>query len=682
MGFGREPNVVSNANPTQIRHLQAIDGGAGLRVRLLGPMTITNAGSPIGIVHRKSRALLAYLALREGAEVSREVLIGLLWGERSEGQARASLRQALCELRAAFSGSGTHPIVATREVVKWVPGSAWIDAAVLAAARDSTDDAEMRVVAEVVGGELLEGLSVGEPGFDQWLRAERERFHLLTCSLHARLMDSAERHGNLEEVLVSGLKLLSLDPLQENVHRVLMRAYAAQGRSDAALAQYERCRRDLSEQLDVTPEPETQELARSIRASRREARTVTVAERQAASRPRPSMSAALPTRPSIAVLPFTSVGADEEGAYFAEGVADDIITELSRNRDLFVIARHSSFFIAQRESNPAAIGRALGVRHLLGGSIRRARDRLRLTLHLVECESGRDAWAERYDRRIEDLFDVQLEVARTVTATITGRLTALADDAIATKAPSSFVAYEHVLRAQQYLQRYTRADYGRAREHLHAAIHADPSYARPHGLLCLAGVYDWFWEMPEDGLAEVLETGQGALLLDDRDAKAHLGLAVAHLFAWQHDRALHHMDRAVALSPNDDLVVAEHARLLAATGRPEEGLGRVCEAMRLNPYHPNWYWNIEGLCLQIAAKYQEAIEAYSRIDHPHFWVEAYLAACQAMCGREERATHHRLRLFAARPDFGMSWFRRGLPVSSAPHLHRFLESFRRAGIKD
>ena len=512
MDSRREPNVVSNVNRAQIRHLQAANGGAGLRVRLLGPMTITNAGSPIGIAQKKSRALLAYLALREGAEVSREVLIGLLWGERSEGQARASLRQALSELRAAFSGSGAHPIVATREAVKWVPGSAWIDAAVLVAAGGSTDDAEMRVVAELVGGELLEGLSVGEPGFDQWLRAERERFHLLTCSLHARLMDSAERRGNLEEALVSGLRLLSLDPLQENVHRTLMRAYAAQGRRDAALAQYERCRRDLSKQLGVTPEPETQELARFIRASRREAGTVTVAEPQAASRPRPSVSAALPTRPSIAILPFTSVGADEEGAYFAEGVADDIITELSRNRDLFVIARHSSFFIAQRESDPAAIGRALGVRHLLGGSVRRARDRLRLTLHLVECESGRDAWAERYDRRIEDLFDVQLEVARTVTATIAGRLTAIADDAIAAKAPDSFEAYEHVLRAQHYLQRYTRADYGRAREHLQAAIRADPTYARPHGLLCLAGVYDWFWEMPEDGLAEVLETGQSGIV--------------------------------------------------------------------------------------------------------------------------------------------------------------------------
>ena len=136
----------------------------------------------------------------------------------------------------------------------------------------------------------------------------------------------------------------------------------------------------LSKQLGVTPEPETQELARFDPGEPPRGRDGDGGGAASRLKTPAIRSAALPTRPSIAVLPFTSVGADEEGAYFAEGVADDIITELSRNRDLFVVARHSSFFIAQRESDPAAIGRALGVRHLLGGSVRRARERLRLTL--------------------------------------------------------------------------------------------------------------------------------------------------------------------------------------------------------------------------------------------------------------------------------------------------------------
>src|SRR5262249_10607763 len=156
-------------------------------------------------------------------------------------------------------------------------------------------------------------------------------------------------------------------------------------------------------------------------------------------------------------------------------------------------------------------------------------ERLRLSVHLIDCKSGSEAWAERYDRGLADLFEVQLEVARTVTSTIAGRLTALAGEAVASKSPGNFAAYDHVLLAQQYLQRYTRPDYAHAREHLEAAIRADPSYARPYGLLCMAGVYDWFWDMSENGLTDVIKIGEKALALDDQDAKAHMALAVAHL---------------------------------------------------------------------------------------------------------------------------------------------------------
>jgi adenylate cyclase len=361
-------------------------------------------------------------------------------------------------------------------------------------------------------------------------------------------------------------------------------------------------------------------------------------------------------------------------------VADDIITELSRNKDLFVVARHSSFHIASQESDPSAIGQALGVRHLLAGSVRRAGQRLRLSLHLIECKTGSEAWAERYDRELTDLFEVQLEIARIVTSTIAGRLTALAGDAIASKTPGNFAAYDHVLRAQQYLQRYTRPDYARALEHLESAIRADPTYARPYGLLCMAGVYDWFWEMSEGGLAEVVKIGETALALDDQDAKAHMALAVAYLFSWQHDRAVHHIERAMALNPKDDLVVVEHGRILCATGHPGKGLLRVREAMRLNPYHSNWYWNIEGLCLHHLGRHEEAIAAYEHIDMPQFWVEAYLAACHAMCGHNERAAYHRNRLLIMYPDFNLTLVRRCLPLQY--EQQQFLETFRRAGLKD
>jgi adenylate cyclase len=495
-------------------------------------------------------------------------------------------------------------------------------------------------------------------------------------------MERAEHDGRLEEALTHGLKLLLVDPLQEHVHRALMRLYAAQGRHDAALAQYERCRRELSTQLRVQPEAETDDLARSIRATRRQGPAKPLGSPSPTAEPEHGRWPALPSRPSIAVLPFTSIGAAEDSGYFAEGVADDIITELSRNRDLFVVARHSSFHVARESRDLATVGRSLGVRYVLTGSVRRAGERVRLSVHLIESETGGEAWAERYDRRLENVFDVQLDVARTVTSTIAGRLTALASEAIAAKAPDNFEAYDHLLRAQRFLQHYTRSDYAHAREHLEAAIRADPFYARPYSLLCIAAVYDWFWQTSDDSLANVLAIGEKALSLDEHDPKAHLALGFAHLWLRHHDRAVHHIGRAMALNPNDDLVALEHGRLLVALDRSDEGLLRVREARRLNPYHPNWYWNIEGLCLHTAGRYEEAIAAYGNIDAPQFWVEAYLAACHAMRGRPQRAADHLDRLRAMRPDFRLSDFRRWLPFRSEATLQRFLETFRRAGIED
>jgi DNA-binding SARP family transcriptional activator/TolB-like protein len=645
-------------------------------------MTVTIDGRPVAIAAKKARALLGYLALREGAEVARGVLTGLLWGERSEGQARASLRQTLSELKSALGGAASSSILATKEAVAWAPGSGWIDARLVESAAGSTDDAALQEAAELVGGELMEGLFVAEAGFEQWLTAERERFRLLTCGIHARVMERAEQGGRLVEALAHGLKLLSLDPLQEQVYRGLMRLYMAQGRHDAALTQYERCRRELSDQLGVDPQPETEELAQAIRRSRREGRAEPRAAIPLISDSEQSRLRALPDRPSIAVLPFTAIGALDDSTYFAEGVADDVITELSRNRDIFVIARHSSFHIAKEDNDPTTIGRLLGVRYLLTGSARRAGERVRLSLHVMDCKTGREAWSERYDCWLENLFEVQLEVARIVTTTIAGRLTALAGEAIASKAPGNFEAYDHVLRAQHYLQSYTRPDYARARDHLEAAIRADPSYARPYSLLCIANVYDWFWQNSDDSLANVIALGEKALSLDENDPKAHLALGFAHLFLRRHDRAVHHIERAVALNPNDDWIAAEHGRLLMYLDQPEAGLARVREARRLNPYHPNWYWNLEGRCLHTAERYAEAIVAFDHIDVPQFWVEAYLAACHAMCGQREQAVDHLQRLRAMRPNFRLNNFRRWLPYRSEASLERFLGSFRRAGIED
>jgi len=156
MRASREPSVMSSVKAAQVRHLRSVEDAVGLRVRLLGPMTITVEGRPVAIAARKARALLGYLALREGIKVGRGVLTGLLWGDRSEGQARASLRQTLSELKSALGEAASSSILATKEAVAWAQGSAWIDTRLVESAAGSEDDATLREAADLAGGELME----------------------------------------------------------------------------------------------------------------------------------------------------------------------------------------------------------------------------------------------------------------------------------------------------------------------------------------------------------------------------------------------------------------------------------------------------------------------------------------------------------------------------------------------
>ena len=436
-------------------------------------MTITNDGRSVAIVSKRARALIGYIALREGVEISRGVITGLLWGERSDGQARASLRQVLSELRGALNGSLQHSIIATRDTVSWALGSAWIDAKVVEASADTGNANLLREAADLVGGELMEGLAVSEAGFEQWLASERERFRLLVGRIYTRLMEGAEHSGMVEEALTYGLKLLSLDPLQEHVHRALMRLYAAQGRHDAALSQYERCRHELSTQLGVPPAAETEDLARSIRASRR-ASPATVKHAEGA--------LPLPDKPSIAVLPFENMSGDAEQEYFADGIVEEIITALSRIRWLFVIARNSSFTYKGRAVDVRQIGQEQGVRYVLEGSVRKAGNRIRIAGQLVDASTGLQLWADRFDGEIADVFDLQDRVTANVVGAIAPKLEQAEIARVKNKPTESLDAYDHYLRGMAGLHQWTRETNEEGLSHFYRAIELDPNFAAAYGM--------------------------------------------------------------------------------------------------------------------------------------------------------------------------------------------------------
>jgi TolB-like protein/Tfp pilus assembly protein PilF len=650
-----------------------------LRVHLLGPVTIAHDGKPVTVASKKARALIGYLALREGSEIPRSVLTGLLWGERSEEQARASLRQTLSELRAAFADSTQPPIIASKESVTWVPGSAWIDAGALEDAAASEDEAALRKAADLIGGELMEGLAIAESSFEQWLAAERERFRHLACSILAQLMYRGEQGGRLGEALTYGLKLLGLDPLQEQVHRALMRIYAAQGRHDAALAQYERCRNELSSQLGVSPERETEELARSIRTSRRAG----LAKPWGAAPPSTAEPAqtkwAAGDRPSVAVLPFTNLSSDPEQQYFSDGITEDIITELSRFRSLLVIARNSSFQFRGASTDIEAVREALGVRYIVEGSVRKLGGHIRVTAQLVDAVTQTHIWAERYDRQIQDIFAVQDEVTRAVAATLQGRIIASGADHARRKLPKDWVAYDYFLQGRECIHSYQAAA---AEQFFARAIELDPGYVQAYAWRAIALNIAYLLDERQETLDAAVTNAQMALALDENDPWAHTALGYVVTRRREFDLAKQHFDRALALNPYDTWAAGIYAHWLMGLGRLEEALAVLDATLQRDPYPMAGMWDMRGYVLYHLKRYEEAIVAFRHMHARPFWMLGMLAAAYGQAGQLKNA-HRELKAFLeARPGSTLHSVADKVVYADRRLYEHWLEGLRKAGLPE
>ena len=229
----------------------------------------------------------------------------------------------------------------------------------------------------------------------------------------------------------------------------------------------------------MAPDAKTEELYRDILTDR-------LSPSSAASE-----SGRTPERPSIAVLPFTNLSGDPEQAYFSDGITEDIITELSRFRSLFVIARNSSFAFRGERIDIAEIARRLGVQYIVEGSVRRAGNRVRITAQLIDAANGTHLWAERYDRELEDIFAVQDEVVRTVVATVAGRVEVAGAQFAKRKPPESLVAYDYVLRGLEQLNLDGEPHNAEARRLFEKAVELDPQYAAGHAYLALAIYVQW-----------------------------------------------------------------------------------------------------------------------------------------------------------------------------------------------
>ncbi len=377
----------------------------------------------------------------------------------------------------------------------------------------------------------------------------------------------------------------------------------------------------------------------------------------APAQPAPSAHApARQSKPSIFVLPFTNMSGLAEQDFFADGLTEDILTELSRFKELFVISRNTAFKYKGQAVDVKKVARELGVQYVVEGSVRRAGNRVRVTVQLIDGESDHHVWAERYDRDLADIFAIQDEVTAAIVSTLPGRVEAAARGRAERKPPASLAAYEYLLEAKVLHHRSTKSDNARARELVERAIELDPKYAHAHAWkACLVGQQNGYGWCDDRATAEAtIERHLGtALALDDNDSDVHRVLAAFYVLRNELDKAAYHQQRALALNPNDDLIVVQQGEQLTWLGRAEEGIPWIRKAMQLNPYHPLRFWSHLGRAFFVARRYAEALEALGHVSAPDGPTTVLIAACHVQLGNTEAA--QKLVKEALERDPSFSW---------------------------
>jgi TolB-like protein len=426
----------------------------------------------------------------------------------------------------------------------------------------------------------------------------------------------------------------------------------------------------------------------------REVKNIAAPVRIYSARLEPSVSVSaplsLPAKPSIAVLPFVNMSGDVEQEYFSDGITEDLITALSKIRWFFVIARNSTFAYKSRSVAPRELGRDLGVRYVLEGSVRKGGNRVRISAQLVDAASGHHVWAERYDRDLEDIFALQDEMIETIVRAIEPELGRAERERARRKPPGSLDAWELFQRGLWYHYRFTRDDIAEAERCFHRAIEVDPTFALPFAALAHACYWDALFGYATDvkkTLAKGLDLARKAVSLDDREAFAHFSLGRIQTLRAELDGAIAELEQAIELNPNFAHAYYGLGIALVWAGQPAQGMNRIDTALRLNPRDPS-VWTFQAgraLALFLLDRLDEAADWAQRSTQSvptGLWAHGVEAAVLAHLGRDREAAAALAQVYRLKPNFSAEFVREVFPFRVAAHRDRFLDALRRAGLPE
>jgi TolB-like protein/class 3 adenylate cyclase/Tfp pilus assembly protein PilF len=389
----------------------------------------------------------------------------------------------------------------------------------------------------------------------------------------------------------------------------------------------------------------------------------------------------LPDRAAIAVLPFTSMSSDPEQEYFADGLAEDLITDLSRVPGLFVISRHSAFTFKGKSIDIRSVAKDLGVRYVVEGSVRRAAARIRINVQLIDALADIHLWADRFDRDLADIFQLQDEIV--------GRIvSALADVLPSARAnpgqrATNLEAYDLFVRGRMLITQSPEGNRA-ARPLLERAIELDPGFADPHAWLAMSDVWGWsYWgETAEPDRSLTIAVAQRAVSLDPENASAHAALGYVLFLDGKQDAGAPELMAALQLNPNHSDAWAFLGIMKAVDGGAVEGIECLRKAFRLNPHPPGWYYWHLGFVQYLAGRYEDAVETLRHEATHRTGSQRILAASLAQLGRVEEAKVEATEFLASNPRFSIGHWMSMQPFRREEDRQHFIEGYKKAGLPE
>lgn len=657
-----------------------------LTIKLLGQFAVVDGdGSPVTIAGAKQRALLAYLALTVGKPTSRDRLMSMLWGDRFDEQARQSLRQALTKLRKLANG-GKSVLQTDGDTICLDANAVDVDAVAFEhLAGDPTPEALGKAI-ELYRGGLLESLFLKESAFDEWMSGERARYNTLACALFERAAAHQHDQGDSVAAIEIAQRLVAMDPLREPSHRLLMQIYADSGQRAAALKQYATCAAVLAAELDVEPDAETKALLEEIRTAGAKSERQAKPSQKAPQPVPPPVSQ--PSKPTIAVLPFANLSDGESEDSIARGMTEDIIGALANYRWFSVMSRFSAGADPQQIQS---IAREQGATYGIEGSVRQTKGRLRVNAQLIDLRSGRYIWVHRYDRRGDDILQLQDEITEQIAGTIEPELAIAEGQRARDKQHDNLTASElcHLGLSAQY--EFNKEGNAEAQQLYRQALELDPKLVEAYARLAYAMVIGTiYFEAKPVGeiLDEALRLAKQATRLDDQDAMARFALGRTHLARGQYGQSVRELETAIELNPSFAQAHCGLGDSLAYSGRLDESISRFEEAVRLSPHDPHrWAFLMYGsMAYLFSHDYEAAAEWGSEaaeVPNSHYGANAALVAALGHLDRPKETEAALAELLKLKPDFSCQLARERLfYLEDQSQLDHYIDGLRKAGLPE